>query len=159
LDHDAGLVAVVPSPPPAAGAITQAAVAPAPPPMASPAAGRAKKIRMNVDDKDVFIVDEKFRSQQRRIRINNILWKETMEEREKIVESVSRDRLYLIDAVLVRVLKARKTITHPQLMQQVMEQVKVPAQASDIKKRIESLIEREYMERDAEDRNRYNYLA
>jgi hypothetical protein len=37
--------------------------------------------------------------------------------------------------------------------------VKVPAQPSDVKKRIESLIEREYMERDEKDRNRYNYLA
>jgi cullin 4 len=112
-----------------------------------------------ISDDDVFVVNEKFTSQHRRIKINNILWKETKDDREKVVEGVSRDRLYLIDAVLVRIMKARKTILHQQLILQVLEQVKVPAQPGDIKKRIESLIEREYMERDEKDRNRYNYLA
>lgn len=122
-------------------------------------ADKKKKPRMNVHDDDAFAVQSNFKSNQRRIRITNIMVKETKEERDKTVEAVSRDRLYLIDAVLVRIMKARKTILHQQLIPQVMEQVKVPAQPADIKKRIESLIEREYMERDAKDRNRYNYLA
>ena len=33
------------------------------------------------------------------------------------------------------------------------------ATTSDIKKRIESLIEREYLERDKDDNSSYNYLA
>ena len=108
---------------------------------------------------DVFQVNKKFSSNLKRIKIPNILKKATKEERDKVVEGVSRDRLYLIDAVLVRIMKARKTILHQQLIPQVLEQVKVPAQPSDIKQRIESLIEREYMERDEKDRTRYNYLA
>lgn len=123
-------------------------------------AANRRKVRMTVDDdRDVFTINHAYTSNQRRIRINNIMMKETKEEREKTVEAVSRDRLYLIDAVLVRILKARKTILHQALIPQVLEQVKVPAQPGDIKKRIESLIEREYMERDEKDRNRYNYLA
>ena len=122
-------------------------------------AGKKKKIRMNVDDRDQFVIQQSFTSNQRRIRITNIMMKETKEEREKTVEAVSRDRLYLIDAALVRIMKARKTIMHQSLIPQVLEQLKFPAQPSDVKKRIESLIEREYMERDAKDRNRYNYLA
>jgi cullin 4 len=124
-----------------------------------PGKGRKKKVRMNVDDRDRFMINRAFESNQRRIRINNVMMKETKEERDKTVEGVSRDRLYLIDAVLVRILKARKTILHQALIPQVLEQVKVPALAADVKKRIESLIEREYMERDGKDRNRYNYLA
>lgn len=120
---------------------------------------KKKKPRSAVDDKDHFEVFEQFESNQRRIRINNIMMKESKEERDKTVEAVSRDRLYLIDAVLVRIMKARKTILHQNLIPQVLEQLKVPASAADVKKRIESLIEREYMERDAKDRNRYNYLA
>lgn len=120
---------------------------------------KTKKIRQSVSDKDAFVFHEGFESHLRRIKINNIQWKETKEEREKTVQGVSRDRLYLIDAVLVRIMKARKTILHQQLIPQVLEQVKVPAQPNDVKKRIESLIEREYMERDEKDRNRYNYLA
>lgn len=120
---------------------------------------KKKKTRMNVHDDDSFRVQSNFKSNSRRIRITNILMKETKEERDKTVEAVSLDRLYLIDAVLVRIMKARKTILHQQLIPQVMEQLKVPAQPADIKKRIESLIEREYMERDPKDRTRYNYLA
>ena len=123
------------------------------------AAPKKKKPRLTVDDKDQFQIFEQFESNQRRIRINNIMMKESKEEREKTVEGVARDRLYLIDAVLVRILKARKTILHQNLIQQVLEQVKVPATAADVKRRIESLIEREYMERDPKDRNRYVYLA
>ncbi len=120
---------------------------------------KKKKPRMNVHDNDVFRVHSNFKSNTRRIRINNILMKETKEEREKTVKAVSRDRQYLIDAVLVRIMKARKTILHQQLIPQVLEQLKIPAQPSDLKKRIETLIEREYFERDQNDRNRYNYLA
>jgi Cullin family/Cullin protein neddylation domain len=121
--------------------------------------GKKTKILMTIDDRDTFMINTKFESKSRRIRITNIMMKETKEEREKTVETVSRDRLYLIDAVLVRIMKARKTILHQALIPQVLEQVKVPAQSSDVKKRIESLIEREYMERDLKDHNRYNYLA
>lgn len=113
---------------------------------------------------DALTVNDKFTSPHRRIRINNLLKKKvakeaSQEERDKVLEAVSRDRLYLMDAVLVRIMKARKTILHQQLIPQVLEQIKFHSQPSDIKKRIESLIEREYMERDAKDRNRYNYLA
>lgn len=124
-----------------------------------PPEGPPKKPRSTVDPRDTFTIRKDFTSKQLKIRIFNLQAKESKEERDKTLETVSRDRLYLIDAVLVRILKARKSILHQQLIPQVMEQIKVPAQPADIKLRIESLIEREYMERDAEDRNRYNYLA
>ena len=38
-------------------------------------------------------------------------------------------------------------------------QLKFPVKASDLKKRIESLIDREYLERDAANPQVYNYLA
>ena len=121
--------------------------------------GDAAKKKKTVDDRDEFEINAQFTSNQRRIRIQNILMKETKEERDKTHEAVSRDRLYLMDAVLVRIMKARKTLLHQQLLAQVLDQCKFPAKSADVKKRIESLIEREYMERDAKDRNRYNYLA
>jgi cullin-4 len=122
-------------------------------------ADKKKKTRPTVHDEDKFRVQDAFKSNARRIKINNILMKETKEEREKTVEAVSRDRLYYIDAVLVRIMKARKTVLHRDLIPQVLEQIKFPAQPADVKKRIEVLIEREYMERDSVDRNRYTYLA
>mmetsp|Transcript_24933 Transcript_24933/g.72123 ORF Transcript_24933/g.72123 Transcript_24933/m.72123 type:complete len:1025 (-) Transcript_24933:63-3137(-) len=120
---------------------------------------KPRKPRRAVGEHDIFKFNVAFTSNQRRIRIPNMQMKETAEERTKTHESVSRDRLYLIDATVVRIMKARKTLDHRALMGETMTQLKFPASSSDIKKRIESLIEREYMERAEGDRSRYNYLA
>lgn len=117
------------------------------------------KPRATVDDRDKFVINMSFSSNSRRIRINNPSLKETQQEREKTVEAVSRDRLYLLDAVIVRIMKSRKSVLHQDLIPQVSQQLKFPAQPMDIKQRIASLIERDYLERDENDRNRYNYLA
>jgi cullin-4 len=50
-------------------------------------------------------------------------------------------------------------MAHTALMGELLSQLRFPARPIDIKKRIESLIEREYLERDKEDSNFYNYLA
>ena len=57
-------------------------------------------------------------------------------------------------------MKTRKTLQHHELIAQVVSQLMFfkPAPKA-IKKRIEELIEREYLERDAEDATRYKYLA
>ena len=44
-------------------------------------------------------------------------------------------------------MKTRKTLSHSDLMSETLNQIKFPAKGSDIKKRIESLIDREYIER------------
>ena len=56
-------------------------------------------------------------------------------------------------------MKARKRLQHTLLMAELMSQLRFPATASDLKKRIASLIEREYLERDADDPSCYKYLA
>jgi len=118
-----------------------------------------KMMRKAISDSDVFVFNSNFFNNQRRIRITNIQMKETAEERTKTQEAVSMDRLHLIDAAIVRTMKARKTLDHSSLVGEVMRQLKFPAPHTDIKKRIETLIEREYLERTEGDSSRYNYLA
>jgi cullin 4 len=72
---------------------------------------------------------------------------------------VLQDRQYQIDAALVRVMKARKQLSHKLLVNEVMQQLKFNIRPTDIKKRIEGLIERDYLERDGEAHDVYNYLA
>jgi len=70
-------------------------------------------------------------------------------------------RRHQMDAAVVRIMKARKTMKHAQLVGEVMQQLaaRFKAKPPDIKKRIEALIEQEYLERDQKDRGVYNYLA
>jgi len=120
---------------------------------------KSKKIRRTVSDKDIFVFNSDFTSNQHRVKINNIQMKETASDRTKTHEAVIRDRGCLIDAVTVRIMKARKTLKHSSLVGEVMNQLRFPATAADIKKRLEGLLEREYIERSPEDRSTYNYLA
>ena len=64
----------------------------------------------------------------------------------------------IIDAVCVRIMKSRKVETHNELMGAIVRQITMfNAQPIMIKKRIESLIEREYLERDKDQRSKYIY--
>uniref|UniRef100_F6RJJ1 Cullin-4B n=1 Tax=Xenopus tropicalis TaxID=8364 RepID=F6RJJ1_XENTR len=128
------------------------------------ACGRARVLvkspkSKDVDDGDKFTFNDDFRHQLFRIRINQIQMKETVEEQASTTERVFQDRQYQIDAAIVRIMKMRKTLSHNLLVSEVYNQLKFPVKPADLKKRIESLIDRDYMERDKENPNQYNYVA
>ncbi|KAM3910450.1 cullin-4B [Leptodactylus fuscus] len=128
------------------------------------ACGRARVLTKNpkskdVDDGDKFTFNDDFKHQLFRIRINQIQMKETVEEQASTTERVFQDRQYQIDAAIVRIMKMRKTLSHNLLVSEVYNQLKFPVKPADLKKRIESLIDRDYMERDKENPNQYNYVA
>lgn len=108
---------------------------------------------------DVFQVNMEFTSRQFRIKVGTLAVKESSEEVQRTHEEVFRDREYQADAVIVRIMKSRKRLNHSTLISEVMAQLRFPAQSSDLKKRIEALIERDFLERDPDDPSVYNYLA
>ena len=68
---------------------------------------------------------------------------------EKDNEAVQMQRGMITDAIVVRIMKARKVLSHTELLKDTMTQTTLfKNQPKDIKKRIESLIERDYLERD-----------
>lgn len=76
-------------------------------------------------------------------------------------QKVEEDRKHIIEAAIVRIMKARRVLDYNSIVTEVTRQMSgrfVPV-ATDIKKRIESLIEREFIERDVADRKMYRYLA
>ena len=112
-----------------------------------------------VEDEDVFCVNEGFNERLHRIKVNSIQLKETTEENKATNERVFQDRQYQIDAAIVRIMKTRKTLSHQLLISEIFAQISFPAKPTDLKKRIESLIDREYVERDRNNQQIYNYLA
>jgi cullin 3 len=74
---------------------------------------------------------------------------------------VEEDRRHLVEAAIVRIMKARKSLGHNDLFAEVTRQLSVRFTPSPqfVKKRIESLIEREYLERSQQDHRLYSYVA
>ncbi|CAH2071938.1 unnamed protein product [Thlaspi arvense] len=86
---------------------------------------------------DYFGFNAKFADRMRRIKIPL----PPVDERKKVVEDVDKDRRYAIDAAIVRIMKSRK----PDI--------------KAIKKRMEDLITRDYLERDKENPNMFRLAA
>ncbi|KAH0167863.1 Cullin-domain-containing protein, partial [Aureobasidium melanogenum] len=108
---------------------------------------------------DTFTVDLSFWHDKYRVKINQVQLKETKEENKETHERVAEDRNFECQAAVVRVMKARKTIGHSELIAEVIKATRSRGvlDVKDIKKNIDRLIEKEYMER--EEGNMYSYIA
>ncbi|KAF2359059.1 Cullin N-terminal [Trinorchestia longiramus] len=106
-----------------------------------------------------FTVNDAFTSKLYRVKIQAVAAKgESEPERKETRTKVDEDRKHEIEAAIVRIMKARRRITHNNLVAEVTDLLKsrfVPVPLL-IKKRIESLIEREYLARTPEDRKVYS---
>jgi len=128
------------------------------------ACGKARVIVKNprgkdVNDGDIFIFNKDFTNALYKIKINQIQTKETKDEQKATEERVFQDRQYQIDAAIVRIMKMRKNLSHTLLLTELYNQLKFPCNPPDIKKRIESLIDRDYIQRDKSNSNQYVYVA
>ncbi|KAI9350328.1 Cullin [Obelidium mucronatum] len=86
---------------------------------------------------------------------------ENDQERGETQEKIDEERKHQVEAAIVRIMKSRKRLDHNKLVVEVTEQLSsrfMPTPAM-IKTRIEGLIEREYLERDANERKVYKYVA
>ncbi|KAG5567693.1 hypothetical protein RHGRI_003033 [Rhododendron griersonianum] len=110
-----------------------------------------------VTPSDFFEFNPKFTDRMRRIRIPL----PPVDERKRVVEDVDKDRRYAIDASIVRIMKSRKVLGHQQLVMECVEQLSrmFKPDFKAIKKRIEDLITRDYLERDKDNPNLFRYLA
>lgn len=95
-----------------------------------------------VNDNDTFTVNLNFHDAKYRIKINQIQAKETKAENKETHERVAADRNYETQAAIVRIMKTRKTITHAELVSEVIVATKSRGvlDPSDIKKNIEKYV-------------------
>uniref|UniRef100_A0A914CCA3 Cullin family profile domain-containing protein n=1 Tax=Acrobeloides nanus TaxID=290746 RepID=A0A914CCA3_9BILA len=116
----------------------------------------------DLENSDVFWVNDGFTSKLTRIKIQMVSGRgETDPERKETRDKVDDDRRHEIEAAVVRVMKARKKMLHNDLVTEVTNQLKARFMPDPmlIKRRIENLIEREYLQRDEEDHRKYNYVS
>ncbi|KAI9801154.1 MAG: hypothetical protein M1825_003428 [Sarcosagium campestre] len=116
-----------------------------------------------VEPTDTFTVNVNFTDTRLRVKINTIQLKETKEENQTTHENVVRDRQYETQAAIVRIMKARHEISAPALMAETISLTKQRGalEPAEIKKQIDKLIEKDYIERTMDENGsiRYSYLA
>ncbi|KAJ7537238.1 hypothetical protein O6H91_12G104400 [Diphasiastrum complanatum] len=123
---------------------------------------RKEPMSKDISEEDVFTYNDKFSSKFYKVKISTVVaQKESEPEKVETRQKVEEDRKPQIEAAIVRILKARRVLDHNNIVSEVTKQLQarfLPNPAV-IKKRLESLIEREFLERDKIDRKVYRYLA
>ncbi|ETN39534.1 uncharacterized protein HMPREF1541_05760 [Cyphellophora europaea CBS 101466] len=88
---------------------------------------------------------------------------ENQEERKETQKRIDDERGHAIEAAIVRIMKARKELSHQALMTETIQQLSQRFQpdVGMVKRKIEALIDREYLDRGPDESRPpyYNYLA
>ncbi|EEB09154.2 Cullin 3 [Schizosaccharomyces japonicus yFS275] len=117
----------------------------------------------NINPGDKFYFNDAFTSNLARIKIATVASArvENDHERKETLEKIDESRKHQVEACIVRVMKDRKTLDHNQLIAEVSRQLSTRFMPNPmmIKRRIEALIEREYLQRNADNSRVYEYLA
>ncbi|KAF4533341.1 hypothetical protein B566_EDAN002738 [Ephemera danica] len=102
-----------------------------------------------------------YSNKRTKFRITAALQRESPQETEQTLSSVDEDRKLYLQAAIVRIMKSRKVLRHNALINEVLTQSKATfaPSISMIKKCIESLIDKQYLERTPNSTDEYSYVA
>ncbi|KAL5152978.1 Cullin-3A [Glycine soja] len=123
---------------------------------------RKEPMSKDIAEDDAFFFNDKFTSKFFKVKIGTVVaQRESEPENLETRQRVEEDRKPQIEAAIVRIMKSRRTLDHNNIVAEVTKQLQSRFLPNPvvIKKRIESLIEREFLERDKVDRKLYRYLA
>ncbi|KAF8677575.1 cullin family [Rhizoctonia solani] len=120
-----------------------------------------RKTTKDIALEDQFKWNSGFTDPKRNIRILSIQQQTTTEETQDAQDDVLGGRPHAIDAAIVRIMKAKKTLTYEQIKTETIIALEKHFQptVSDIKKRIDELQEKDYIVRDSKEKNVFHYVA
>lgn len=118
------------------------------------------KILIN-EESEQYDLNPGFKSKKIRVNLNQPIKAEVRAEATEVLKNVDEDRKYVIQATIVRIMKARKSMKNQQLIQEVISQIsqRFAPKIPDIKKAIDTLLEKEYIERVDGTRDTFAYVA
>lgn len=115
----------------------------------------------NEIEKDhVFAVNDAFTSALQKIKIDSTTSKKSAQNGNEPVINLDEDRRYELEAAIVRVMKARRTLSHNDLLVEVANLLRnrYTPSAAAFERRVNALVEREHLERATDDPEVYSYL-
>ncbi|CRK97842.1 CLUMA_CG011218, isoform A [Clunio marinus] len=115
-----------------------------------------------IEESSIVSFNLDFSNKRTKFKITASLQKESpQQEVEQTHTQVDEDRKLYLQAAIVRIMKSRKVLKHNALIQEILSQSKVSFAPSIpmIKKCIESLIDKQYIERTANSSDEYSYVA
>lgn len=115
----------------------------------------------DVSPETVLKLNLEYSNKRTKFRITAALQRETPQEVEQTLSAVDEDRKLYLQAAIVRIMKSRKMLKHTCLIQEVLSQSKgtFSPSISMIKKCIEALIDKQYIERTPNSADEYSYVA
>lgn len=101
------------------------------------------KTKVLTQDEDVYDLNEDFKSKKIKVNLNMPMKSEQKAESSDVMKTVDEDRRMLLQATIVRIMKARKKLKHHQLISEVISQVqsRFAPKIADIKKAVDQLLD------------------
>ncbi|KAJ3150527.1 Cullin-2 [Geranomyces michiganensis] len=120
------------------------------------------KLLIHDPSANTYAVNPRFTNKRTKIKVSTAMQADTPAEVAATRTAIDDDRRLYLQAAIVRIMKARRTLAHAQLVAEVLELAaasRFRPSVALIKKCVEGLIDKQYLERVSGARDRYVYIT